>query len=159
MSLPYRLTRRLREKKRLFASLPTGTGKSAAVLFPALKALGEGKTRKIVYLTARTTARQSPLNALDRIRAQGACLRVVTVSAKEKLCPAPTRCHPDDCPRARGHFLRQPDAVQKLLQMNVIWTDELIMSVANEHLLCPFELALSMVDPGGRRAYGPELRL
>ena len=33
-------------KRRLFASLPTGTGKSAAVLFPALKAIGEGKRKK-----------------------------------------------------------------------------------------------------------------
>ena len=34
-------------QKRLFACLPTGTGKSAATLFPALKALGEGKTEQI----------------------------------------------------------------------------------------------------------------
>ena len=31
-------------QKRLFASLPTGTGKSAAVLYPSLKAMGEGHT-------------------------------------------------------------------------------------------------------------------
>ena len=42
----------IRRKKRLFASLPTGTGKSAAVLYPALKALGEGLTGKVLYLTA-----------------------------------------------------------------------------------------------------------
>ena len=133
-------------KKRLFATLPTGTGKSAAVLYPALKALGEGKTRLILYLTARTTARQSPLNALERMRAQGARIRVVTVLAKEKLCPAPTRCHPEDCPRAKGHFLRQPDAVQKLFRMDVIWTDEVITAVAQEFMLCPFELALTLTE-------------
>ena len=133
-------------KKRLFASLPTGTGKSAAVLYPALKALGEGKTRKILYLTARTTARQSPLNALERMRAQGAVLRVATVLAKEKLCPAPARCHPDDCPRAKGHFLRQPDAVRELLALDAIWTDEVIRTAADAHRLCPFELALTLTD-------------
>lgn len=133
-------------KKRLFVSLPTGTGKSAAVLFPALKALGEGRTRQLIYLTARTTARQSPLNALALMRAQGMHARVSTVTAKEKLCPAPARCHPDDCPRARGHFLRQPQAVGELLAMDGMWTDEVIIHAADEHLLCPFELALTLCD-------------
>ena len=133
-------------KKRLFASLPTGTGKSAAVLFPALKALGEGKTRRIIYLTARTTARQSPLNALERIRAQGIDLRVSILTAKEKLCPALNRCHPDDCPRAKGHFLREGAALHKLLGMACIWSDEVIDAVAEEFQLCPFELALRLTE-------------
>lgn len=133
-------------KRRLFASLPTGTGKSAAVLFPALKALGEGKTHRLIYLTARTTARQSPLNALEMIREQGAKLRVSTLTAKEKLCPAPARCHPDDCPRAKGHYLRQGDAVEKLFHIDAIWTDELIVSIADEFMLCPFELALRLTE-------------
>ena len=133
-------------RKRLFASLPTGTGKSAAVLFPAIKALGEGKTRKVIYLTARTTARQSPLNALALMRSQGLNLRVSTVSAKEKMCPATMRCHPDDCPRARGHFLRQPAAVQMLIDSGEMWTDEAIAQAAQEHMVCPFELALTLTD-------------
>lgn len=133
-------------RKRLFASLPTGTGKSAAVLYPALKALAEGKTRQVVYLTARTTARQSPLNALEMMRGQGLRVRVTTVLAKEKLCPAPARCHPDDCPRARGHFLRQPDAIRKLAAMEGAWTDEVIAAAAEAHSLCPFELALALTD-------------
>jgi DNA excision repair protein ERCC-2 len=133
-------------KKRLFASLPTGTGKSAAVLYPALKALGEGKTRKIVYLTARTTARQSPLEALERMRARGMKARVTTLLAKEKLCPSPTRCHPDDCPRAKGHFLRQPEAVRKILGTDGIWSEAVITAAADEYRLCPFELALTLVD-------------
>lgn len=133
-------------RRRLYASLPTGTGKSAAVLYPALKALPEGKTRKIVYLTARTTARQSPLHALEMMRQQGMCIRVSTLLAKEKMCPAPARCHPDECPRAKGHFLRQPEAVQALLAMTCAWTEDCIAEVADRYAICPFELALTLVD-------------
>ncbi|MDD3336238.1 MAG: ATP-dependent DNA helicase [Eubacteriales bacterium] len=134
-------------KKRLFASLPTGTGKSAAVLYPALKALGEGKTTKLLYLTARNTARQSPLQALERMKAQGLRARVSVLTAKEKLCPHMTRCHPDDCPRAKGHYLRQEDAVEELLQDEaLLWTDEVIMDAAQKHTLCPFELALRLTE-------------
>ncbi len=134
-------------KKRLFASLPTGTGKSAAVLYPALKAMSEGKTGKILYLTARNTARQSPLNALERMRTQGMHARVTVLTAKEKLCPKPARCHPDDCPRAKGHYLRQGKAIDALLNAGpCCWTDEAIIRAADAHNICPFELALALTE-------------
>lgn len=133
-------------KRRLFASLPTGTGKSAAVLFPALKALARGKTAKIVYLTARTTARQSPLAALERMVDQGLRARVMTLSAKEKLCPGFARCHPDDCPRAKGHYLRQEVAIREIEEGGGIWTDQRILEVAQNHEVCPFELALALTE-------------
>lgn len=133
-------------KKRLFASLPTGTGKSAAVLFPALKAMGEGKTGRLLYLTARNTARQSPLEALERMQAQGMHARVSVLTAKEKLCPALTRCHPDDCTRARGHYLREKEAVAELLAQGGLWTDEVILAASEKHHLCPFELALTLTE-------------
>ncbi|MEG1890813.1 MAG: helicase C-terminal domain-containing protein [Clostridia bacterium] len=133
--------------KRLVASLPTGTGKSAAVLYPALKAMGEGKTRKILYLTARNTARQSPLNALERMHAQGMRARCATLTAKEKLCPTLARCHPDACSRAKGHYLRQSAAIDELLLVDCpCWTDEVIMQAADRHEVCPFELALALVE-------------
>lgn len=133
-------------KKRLFASLPTGTGKSAAVLFPALKALGEGKNGRILYLTARNTARQSPLEALRRMQAKGMHARVTVLTAKEKLCPAPARCHPDDCSRAKGHYLREAEAIRELLEGDLLWTDEVILQTAEAYHLCPFELALSLTE-------------
>ena len=131
---------------RLFASLPTGTGKSAAVLFPALKALGQDKTGKLLYLTARTTARQSPLHALERMLAQGMRARVMTLTAKEKLCPGYARCHPKDCPRAAGHYVRERDGVEDIRQVQGIWTDELILQVAEKHDICPFEFALALTE-------------
>ena len=133
-------------KKRLFASLPTGTGKSAAVLFPALKAMGEGKTGRLLYLTARNTARQSPLEALSRMQAQGMRTRVSVLTAKEKLCPALTRCHPDDCSRAKGHYLREKEAIEELLAQGGLWTDEVILAISEKHHLCPFELALTLTE-------------
>ena len=133
-------------KRRLFASMPTGTGKSAAVLFPALKAMAEGATGKLLYLTARNTARQSPLAALALMQSQGLKARVSVLSAKERLCPAPTRCHPDDCERARGHYLRQGAAIEELLAAGALWTDEVIREAADRHCVCPFELALALTE-------------
>ena len=131
--------------KRLFASMPTGTGKSIAALFPALKALGGGLTGQVYYLTARTTQRQGALEALRKLRHQPLHLWTLTLDAKEKQCPAPTLCHPDFCPRAKGHFLRDHAAVEEMLSMDD-WSPENIRMMADKHNLCPFEFALSLSE-------------
>ena len=101
----------IRRGRRLFAQMPTGTGKSAAVLFPALKALGLGLTGRVYYLTARTTQRQGPRDALARLHCHPLHLWTLVLDAKDRQCPARTVCHPDYCPRARGHFLRDTEAI------------------------------------------------
>ena len=131
--------------RRLFASMPTGTGKSIAALFPALKALGEGLTGQVYYLTARTTQRQGALEALAKLRNQPLHLWTLTLDAKDKQCPAPTLCHPDFCPRAKGHFLRDHAAVEEMLQIDD-WSPENIRRMADKHNLCPFEFALSLAE-------------
>ena len=131
--------------RRLFASMPTGTGKSVAALFPALKALGEGLTNQVYYLTARTTQRQGALEALRRMRKQPLHLWTLTLDAKDKQCPAPTFCHPDFCPRAKGHFLRDHAAIEEMLLIDD-WSPENIRSMADKHDLCPFEFSLSLAE-------------
>ncbi len=131
--------------RRLFASMPTGTGKSIAALFPALKALGEGLTGQVYYLTARTTQRQGAFEALAKMRRQPLHLWTLTLDAKEKQCPAPTLCHPDFCPRAKGHFLRDHAAVEEMLAIDD-WSPENIRMMADKHNLCPFEFALSLSE-------------
>ena len=131
--------------RRLFASMPTGTGKSIAALFPALKALGEGLTNQVYYLTARTTQRQGALEALAKMRRQPLHLWTLTLDAKDKQCPAPTLCHPDFCPRAKGHFLRDHAAVEEMLQTDD-WSPENIRRMADKHNLCPFEFSLSLAE-------------
>ncbi|MBR6027874.1 MAG: ATP-dependent DNA helicase [Clostridia bacterium] len=136
----------IRRGKRLFASMPTGTGKSAAVLFPALKALAEGHTGRVFQLTARTTQRQGPLDALERMRArQPLGLWTLILDAKDKQCPARTLCDPVWCERAKGHFLRDGEAIAELLETEM-WTPEVIREAADRHSLCPFELSLSLAE-------------
>ena len=69
----------------VLAQAPTGTGKTMAALFPALKGIGEGLVERIFYLTARTTARAAAVDALRRLP-QGS-LRTIVLYAREVLCP------------------------------------------------------------------------
>lgn len=133
-------------QRRLLAQAPTGIGKTVATLYPTLKAMGEGKTEQIFYLTARTTGRALALSALMMLQARGAYAFVMELTAKDKICPHPERnCHPDDCPLARGFFLRLPEALEEM-QQSLDWSGEHIRQVAQQHELCPFEFSLSLTE-------------
>ncbi|MCX6929102.1 MAG: ATP-dependent DNA helicase, partial [Verrucomicrobia bacterium] len=72
---------------RLFLEAPTGIGKTISVLFPAIKALGEGKLERIFYLTARTSGRAVAEKTLADLRQAGLRLRTLALTAKDKICP------------------------------------------------------------------------
>ena len=74
--------RTIQRRKLLFIQAPTGTGKTLAVLFPAVKAVGEEQGERIFYLTARTIARTVAAQALDLLRAEGLRMKSVILTAK-----------------------------------------------------------------------------
>lgn len=138
--------RTIARKKRLFIQAPTGVGKTLSVLFPALKAMGEGLASRIFYLTARTITRTVAVDALDLLRQQGMKLKTVVLTAKEKLCVCEKpECDPDHCPRAKGHFDRINQAVYELWTTGPdACTREVILESAERYQVCPFELSLDL---------------
>ena len=75
--------RAMEKKKTLFIQAPTGIGKTMAVLFPAVKAVGEGLEEKIFYLTAKTITRTVAEEGLETLRAHGLRASGITLTAKE----------------------------------------------------------------------------
>ena len=101
--LAVRVYRTIAAGKKLFAQAPTGIGKTVSALFPAIKAMGEGKTSKIFYLTAKTITRQVAEEALDRMRPGGLRLKTLTLTAKEKICFCEDMvCRPEVLPICQG---------------------------------------------------------
>jgi DNA excision repair protein ERCC-2 len=133
----------IREKSALLAQAPTGTGKTMAVLFPALKALAEGHAAKIFYLTARTTQQEAAVHAAKRMQAPH--LRAMVISAKEKMCVYDQPiCREGDCPRAEGYYDRLAEALRDMVKLDGIFTPDVIRAYAAKHFLCPFELSLDL---------------
>ncbi len=133
----------IREKSALLAQAPTGTGKTMAVLFPALKALADKHANKIFYLTARTTQQEAAINAARLIRAPH--LRTVVITAKEKMCVYDKPiCREEDCPRASGYYDRLGEALAGMSQTDGLFTPDVIRAHAARHFLCPFELSLDV---------------
>ncbi len=129
---------------RLFLAAPTGIGKTISTLFPAVKALKEGKLERIFYLTARTVGRAIAEKALVDLRRGGLKLRAVTLTAKEKICVREGHpCDPLTCPLARGYFDRVKPAIREALEQEEI-TRSVLETVGQNHQVCPFELSLDV---------------
>ncbi|MEG1458742.1 MAG: ATP-dependent DNA helicase [Acetivibrio sp.] len=136
----------LRQKK-LFIEAPTGVGKTISTVFPTVKAMAEGKVEKIFYLTAKTIARTVAEDTFSLLIDQGMDLKVVTLTAKEKICILDKcQCNPFDCQRAKGHFDRVNDGVYDLLTGENKITRELILQYAEKHQVCPFEMSLDATN-------------
>lgn len=132
--------------RNLFIQAPTGVGKTLSVLFPSLKAIGEGYGDKLFYLTAKTITRAVAEEAFSILRReQQLYFSTVTITAKEKLCVLEKPdCNPEACPRARGHYDRVNDAVYEIIHQEQGITRELILDYAERFQICPFEFCLDI---------------
>ena len=144
-ALAVRVFRTLRDGERLLVQAPTGVGKTAAVLFPAIKALAEEHAARIFFLTARTTGRLAAEAALEVMRENGLRLISVSLSSRDRACLHPDgACVGPDCPMAAGYFDRINEALAALLESGTAFTPERIAAAAEARDLCPHELSLDL---------------
>lgn len=137
--------RSIEQKAELFIQAPTGIGKTMSVLFPALKAMGEGLGERVFYLTAKTITRTVAQEAFDILRRQGLKIHSVTITAKEKICPREVcECNPESCVCADGHFDRVNDALYDMLSHEDCMNRENVLEYAARYQVCPFEFNLDL---------------
>ncbi|NBH70625.1 ATP-dependent DNA helicase [Clostridiaceae bacterium] len=137
--------RALKMGKNLFIQAPTGIGKTLSTVYPALKAMGDGKGEKLFYLTAKTITRSVAEECFGLLREHGLFFSTVTITAKEKLCPLEkAECNPVACSLAKGHFDRVNAAVFDIIHQETGITRELVLRYADKHHVCPFEFCLDI---------------
>ncbi len=130
---------------RLYASAPTGIGKTISTLYPAVRAMGEGKCRKVFYLTAKATAARAACDAAALLGKSGA-LRTLALASKERLCPRRGRLCREGlpCQRQRASEARVERACMALLEeRRPLVMPEDVARVATAHEVCPHALALA----------------
>ncbi|MBQ7337957.1 MAG: ATP-dependent DNA helicase [Clostridia bacterium] len=143
--------------KRLFAQAPTGIGKTMSALYPAVRALGEGKCDRIFYLTAKASTRREAFDAVRRLVDCGAPLRAVVLTAREQICPMyaslgvgggrlSSHCNGFECPYAASYYDRAPDAVYELLNGGRGYNRARLLEVAAKYQVCPYELSLDVSE-------------
>ena len=135
----------LAQQGQLLMQAPTGIGKTAAVLYPALKALAAGKHERLVFVTARTVGRRAAEDTLSAMSEQGLQLRRLSITARDTVCFSPGKaCHGDDCPYASGYYDRLPQALEAAMQCTDL-SRESVETLAREHMVCPYQLSLDLL--------------
>lgn len=126
-------------KRHATIEAPTGTGKSLAALFPALKAMLQQPIDTIFYLTMKNTGQASARKAIDQLDPTKQ-LTVVQLQAKEKLCLAPdTPCDGEFCPFANNYFAKR-ERVREQLFAGRHWWIEQSKALGDQEQICPYYL-------------------
>lgn len=133
------------KKEQIFIQAPTGVGKTMSAVFPAVRAIGQGMAETVFYLTARTITRTVAQDAFEILRDRGLLFKVITITAKEKLCFCDKpECDPEKCLYAKGHYDRINDAVYELWTTEQSFDRETLLRHAQKWQVCPFEMSLDL---------------
>ena len=131
--------------RHLLLAAPTGVGKTAAALFPAVRqALLAG--RRVAFLTAKTLQQQLAVETLSRM--QRGEWRSIQIRAKAKMCAnREVICHEEYCEHARDYGLKlaQRGVLPALLSFAPHLDPDRIYAVAHAAEVCPFEVTLELL--------------
>ena len=133
----------IRRQKRLYACAPTGIGKTVSVLYPAVRAIGEGHIEKAFYLTPKNTTAKAACDTVLLLHEKGADIRAISLPSKERACTRGLACRGDGCPLSRHVPTREDEAARDLLARSLpVVTEEILREVAAAHEVCTYELGL-----------------
>ncbi len=132
--------------RHLLVAAPTGVGKTAAAMHPALRhALRHG--RKLYLLTAKTLQQEMAVETARAMHADGAPWHSIQLRAKGRMCcNHELICHEEACEYAREYprKTRQSGIVERLLGEHAHLDPDVIHEQAQAANVCPFELSLDL---------------
>jgi DNA excision repair protein ERCC-2 len=128
----------------LIAEAPTGSGKTAAALHPAL-AEGLASGRQVVFLTSKTLQQKMAVSCL--VAMNPGAYRSVQVRAKERMC-ANDRilCHEDFCRFAKDYPRKMETSklLERLREDFPHADPDTVFEEARREEVCPFEVQLEL---------------
>ena len=139
--------RTVRRGGRLCAEAPTGIGKTVSVLYPTLRAMGEGACDKIFYFTPKATAAEGVRSCLCDLCNRGARLCAVVLLAKEKMCQNGLVCRErkDACENLKHNRLAEA-ALALYNEKKPVAVREDLRRIAKQWSVCPYELGLTYAE-------------
>jgi DNA excision repair protein ERCC-2 len=134
----------VRNREHLLAEAPTGSGKTAAALHPAL-AEGLATGRQVVFLTSKTLQQKMAVSALVAMNERA--FHTVQVRAKDRMC-ANDRiiCHEDFCRFAAAYpeKMERSNLLGRLRDTYSHHDPDVVFEEARREEVCPFEVQLEL---------------
>lgn len=131
--------------RHLLLAAPTGTGKTIAALYPAVRqALQHG--RRVAFLTAKTLQQKLAVETLQLL--QEGAWRSLQLRAKAKMCAnREVICHEELCEFAREYGLKvqRQGVLEAILEGSPHLDPDRIFAVARTAQVCPFEVSLELL--------------
>ncbi|MEO6323011.1 MAG: DEAD/DEAH box helicase, partial [Thermoanaerobaculia bacterium] len=130
----------------LLVEAPTGIGKTAAALYPLLRASLK-QSKKLYVLTAKTTQQEIFTKTLNAI--EGESFRSVRLRAKERMCANDViLCHEEHCRYAKdyGAKMEQSGLLDRLLEGERHLDPDRVFEAARQEVVCPFAVSLELAE-------------
>ena len=133
--------------RHLLVAAPTGVGKTAAALHPALRhALADG--HRVVFLTAKTLGQEMAVKTTRAMQLEDSPWHSLQLRAKSAMCANEEMvCHEEVCPYALDYARKVADAnlIPELLAAYRHLDPDDIFAAAQLRQVCPFELSLDLL--------------
>lgn len=131
----------------LFATAPTGTGKTVSAIYPAVRAMGDGRIDKTFYLTPKETTAEAAVDCLNLMAESGVKLRAVKICAKEKRCKSGLLCRENRALCENSKCNKLADATLYLYKKEkTVLTAEDLDEASKAFKVCPYELSLTYAE-------------
>lgn len=132
--------------RNLLLQAPTGLGKTAGVLYPAL-CEGLAKGNPVVYIAPKNSQFKAAIDLAKIFQKQRIALKVLVLTSKAKACrQEEVNCQGSVCSFARDYFdkvdalgLAQRDAKKHL------WDGRYFQGMADLHEVCPYEVGMERI--------------
>lgn len=137
----------IHQHSNLLVEAATGTGKTMAHLFPALKAMAQSHTQRLVWLTAKTSGQHAVLQAVSIVSNSCNSLRTLQLTARDKICfcrDAASDCG-SPCRFTVGYYDKLPAARRTACDAGILDTAR-VRDLARAFEVCPFQLGLDLID-------------
>ena len=138
--------RAVRAREIAIVEAPTGSGKTAAALHPALAA-GLESGRQVVFLTSKTLQQKMAVSALTAMNERS--FHTLQVRAKEKMCANDrVLCHEEFCQFARSYpeKMARSNILGRLRDTYSHHDPDVVFEEARREEVCPFEVQLELAE-------------
>ena len=146
-------------QQQFIAQAPTGIGKTISTLFPAIKAMAENKTQRIIYCTAKNSGKQMAADTLRQLRTKNLQAKTLFITAREKICffacadknesssdsnvPITNLPITKQCSYKIGYYDKLAAARQEIFNHDIL-DQQKIEEICEHYQLCPFEFMLDI---------------